>query len=632
MRTPFGAWRATYTPGRWVALSGPTSMVVLQPAPPAASGLFANLWDQLLTSASITQVSATLASFGLDSMPDLAVFFWDDEQVHCLLRGAIQVLDADSGEPLAGGGGAHTWYEASLTTRRIYVPLDEVDAGDLLQLPLVVGGAEVSAVFLDASTTDESAPAVSAEDSALSPGIPAPVTIGEETPDDAGRHFAGAFETPGAFEVVDEDEEAPAGIAGITGPPVAFGPPPVESFLAGSAAFQSAPPEPAPLDSTRPDLMQPDAVQAFPASGEPFADSVPVLPEEWGGAGLEPDVAVEPEPSPVDEPDVPWQPEQAPFGAESFGAASFEPEQAPSESVPFGAESFGSVPFAPQPRLEQPPAPRPEAPRGPRAPVEPTQVLGERPPWAPGQDPADQDPAEFGHAFSAYRGRPNTTGPWGAGGFAAPVAAGMPVAEASVPIASQVPPPVPVPRPLGRNVDAGEDHDGETVFTTGIAATHKPAGGRNSDNNLVLAALCPLGHPNAPGTLQCRICGGYVDSHNPQLVNTPLLAVLQTSTGDQVPLTGPVLIGRAPSNSGNDLDAELLRVPSPNHDISRTHVRVAPREWTVEVTDLYSTNGTTIVPPNGQPVKLESGQTVGLAVGGAIDLGDGQVIVLLPPV
>ena len=44
MRTEFGAWRATYTHGRWVVLSGPTSMVIMQPAPPAATNLVNRLW------------------------------------------------------------------------------------------------------------------------------------------------------------------------------------------------------------------------------------------------------------------------------------------------------------------------------------------------------------------------------------------------------------------------------------------------------------------------------------------------------------------------------------------------------------------------------------------------------------
>ena len=34
MSQTFGAWRATYTPGSWVVLAGPSSLVVMQPAAP----------------------------------------------------------------------------------------------------------------------------------------------------------------------------------------------------------------------------------------------------------------------------------------------------------------------------------------------------------------------------------------------------------------------------------------------------------------------------------------------------------------------------------------------------------------------------------------------------------------------
>ena len=42
-----------------------------------------------------------------------------------------------------------------------------------------------------------------------------------------------------------------------------------------------------------------------------------------------------------------------------------------------------------------------------------------------------------------------------------------------------------------------------------------------------------------------------------------------------------------------------MTVPSPGHDISRTHLEVAPEGWSVVVTDLHSTNGTILVRPGG---------------------------------
>ena len=41
-------------------------------------------------------------------MPNLVVFFWDDEQLHYLLRNSVRVLASNSGEQLTIGSGAHT--------------------------------------------------------------------------------------------------------------------------------------------------------------------------------------------------------------------------------------------------------------------------------------------------------------------------------------------------------------------------------------------------------------------------------------------------------------------------------------------------------------------------------------------
>ena len=82
MKTPYGAWRASYVHGRWTVLSGPTSMVVLEPAPSSAAGFIARLWAQLLDCASIGEIVTTLTTHGLDQMPNLGVFFWDDDRLH----------------------------------------------------------------------------------------------------------------------------------------------------------------------------------------------------------------------------------------------------------------------------------------------------------------------------------------------------------------------------------------------------------------------------------------------------------------------------------------------------------------------------------------------------------------------
>ncbi len=80
----------------------------------------------------------------------------------------------------------------------------------------------------------------------------------------------------------------------------------------------------------------------------------------------------------------------------------------------------------------------------------------------------------------------------------------------------------------------------------------------------------------------------------------PVLAVLRASDGTTADVDRAVLVGRAPTGDRSTTRApRLMTVPSPGHDISRTHLEVLPDGWEVVVTDLHSTNGTTLIGPGG---------------------------------
>jgi hypothetical protein len=151
-----GRWRATYTPGSWLLLCGPAAAVVLEPADPSWSDLVETLWDEVLAAESIADVAARLAWYRIDSMPSFAAFFWGADGMRSLVRGAVRVVDADSGELVATGEGVQTWVETGLgDLRQVRVELPAERPEGVFPLPLVVGAVGVSAVFLDA--TDESA-------------------------------------------------------------------------------------------------------------------------------------------------------------------------------------------------------------------------------------------------------------------------------------------------------------------------------------------------------------------------------------------------------------------------------------------------------------------------------------------
>lgn len=117
----------------------------------------------------------------------------------------------------------------------------------------------------------------------------------------------------------------------------------------------------------------------------------------------------------------------------------------------------------------------------------------------------------------------------------------------------------------------------------------------------------------------------------PESEAPPAVARLRAPDGTSVDLDRPVLIGRAPSNAGfENSQPHLLTVLSPSQDISRTHVLVAPEGDVIVVTDLHSTNGTTVVRP-GPGVEREalpSGQSVEVEVGTVLELGD-EVAILV---
>ena len=158
MTEPVGQWRATYNPGDWVVLAGPTSVVVLEPASGDWSDLIGTIWQEVVNSSSITELAAALASYQLDTMPSFGAFFWTRDGMRSLVRGAVEVVDQANGQVVASGEGVQTWNEAGLAgvqQVRLELPSPEPDpaapAVATLELPLVVGAALASAVVLDCS-------------------------------------------------------------------------------------------------------------------------------------------------------------------------------------------------------------------------------------------------------------------------------------------------------------------------------------------------------------------------------------------------------------------------------------------------------------------------------------------------
>lgn len=102
--------------------------------------------------------------------------------------------------------------------------------------------------------------------------------------------------------------------------------------------------------------------------------------------------------------------------------------------------------------------------------------------------------------------------------------------------------------------------------------------------------------------------------------------------GDAIDLDRPSYIGRRPSVSrisSGDVP-RLVRVASPRREVSATHLEVRQIGGTVVVTDLRSTNGSVVMLPGSVPRKLRQGESVVVQPGTLVDIGDDNVIQILP--
>lgn len=115
------------------------------------------------------------------------------------------------------------------------------------------------------------------------------------------------------------------------------------------------------------------------------------------------------------------------------------------------------------------------------------------------------------------------------------------------------------------------------------------------------------------------------------------VARLEISNGESIEVDRVVLIGRAPEarRFSSTEQPRLVKVPSPLHEISSTHVEVRPGSGadhgSAVVTDMGSTNGTVIEQPGLGPENLRPGIAVQLIPGATINLGDGVSIRVIRP-
>lgn len=106
----------------------------------------------------------------------------------------------------------------------------------------------------------------------------------------------------------------------------------------------------------------------------------------------------------------------------------------------------------------------------------------------------------------------------------------------------------------------------------------------------------------------------------PQEASPSTTLVLRLDTGESIPVSGPILLGRNP-DAADHPGARAIRVADGSRTLSKTHMLVRPVAGGLEVVDCASTNGSGLIRA-GVEQGLTAGVPVRAADGDRIRLGD----------
>lgn len=97
-------------------------------------------------------------------------------------------------------------------------------------------------------------------------------------------------------------------------------------------------------------------------------------------------------------------------------------------------------------------------------------------------------------------------------------------------------------------------------------------------------------------------------------------------------LAAPCVLGRHPRSPrvSHGVIPRLITVDSPTSAVSGTHLEIRQLGDAVVVTDLGSTNGTRVTASSGNTQRLSPGSSLVVLPGARVDIGDGNIIEILP--
>lgn len=183
-------------------------------------------------------------------------------------------------------------------------------------------------------------------------------------------------------------------------------------------------------------------------------------------------------------------------------------------------------------------------------------------------------------------------------------------------------PVAPRQRPLSPDTETTLDAD---QFRDRLS--EKPESSGKPTGPLVTAKVCPCGAANPLTRSECRTCGSGLrrDGVNIEQAPRPPLGTLIFDDGARHELTRSVVMGRAAPTDHlvGDQPAEPITVISENKHVSKIHLEVRTIDWTVNVVDLDSANGTHVEGADGRaPRRLRPNVVEQIASGDLVKFGD----------
>lgn len=97
---------------------------------------------------------------------------------------------------------------------------------------------------------------------------------------------------------------------------------------------------------------------------------------------------------------------------------------------------------------------------------------------------------------------------------------------------------------------------------------------------------------------------------------------LMPASGRSIRVGGSIAFGRAPTAPADHADAHPIALDDPYKSVSKTHAVIVPRDGMLWVTDLHSTNGTTLTNTIGEATSCPPGVAMPLGEGWTLSLGE----------